>query len=134
MVGLGSLGALFSLWYLVVLLWRRRLPSSVWFYRVAACCGVGAYAALEAGWVTTEVGRQPWIVYGTMRVSDAVTDAPAAYLWAMLSALVVVYAVIAAFFFVLLRRLTLRWRSEDSGAAPVARAADVPYGPRSVTD
>jgi cytochrome d ubiquinol oxidase subunit I len=36
----------------------------------------GAVLALESGWVVTEVGRQPWIVYRVMRVNDAVTDAP----------------------------------------------------------
>jgi cytochrome d ubiquinol oxidase subunit I len=57
--------------------WRRRaLPRSRWFLRAAVAAGPAAVIALEAGWVTTEVGRQPWIVYQTMRVSEAVTLAP----------------------------------------------------------
>src|SRR5207245_8241184 len=68
MVGLGTAGVLLAAWYFWVLVRRRRLPDSAWFYRLAALAGVGCYAAVEAGWVTTEVGRQPWIVYGLMRV------------------------------------------------------------------
>lgn len=126
MVGLGSAGFLLAAWYFVALWRRRRLPESVWFWRLAAVAGAGCYLAVEAGWVTTEVGRQPWIVVGLMRVQDAVTDAPAAYVWTMLSALVVVYSLIAYFFVTLLVRLGRRWRDED---APPEEGA--PYGPRT---
>lgn len=125
MVGLGTIGALLSLWYLWVLVFRRRLPTSIWFWRLAALAGLGSYIAVEAGWVTTEVGRQPWIVYDVMRVSDAVTSAPAAFVWSMLAGLVVLYAVIAVIFVTLLLRLAARWKRED--AAPEEGA---PYGPR----
>jgi len=128
MVGLGTVGAALSAWYLWVLARRRRLPDSVLFYRLAALAGIGSYLAVESGWVTTEVGRQPWIVYGVMRVSDAVTDAPAAFVWTMLSVLVVVYALIAYFFITLLLKLAARWRREDATEAP-EREFRVPYGP-----
>ncbi len=124
MVGLGTVGALLAAWYFLVLLRTRRLPDSTWFYRLAALAGVGCYVAVELGWITTEIGRQPWIVYGLMRVSDAVTDAPAAYVWTMLATLVVIYVLIAYFFVTLLIRLGRRWREED---APEEGA---PYGPR----
>jgi len=129
MVGLGSAGAALAAYYLWVLLRRRRLPDSIWFYRLAALAGAGCYIAVEAGWVTTEVGRQPWIVYGVMRVSDAVTMAPAAFVWTSLSFLVVVYALIAYFFVSLLLRLAARWKREDAleTSAPEEGA---PYGPR----
>lgn len=129
MVGLGSLGALLGLWYLFTLLARRRLPESVWFYRLAALAGIGSYICVETGWMTTEIGRQPWIVYGVMRVSEAVTDAPAAYIWSMLGVLVAVYAVIAAFFVTLLLQLTARWRRADLGEPVEAPEQGVPYGP-----
>jgi len=128
MVGLGTVGAALSAWYLWVLARRRRLPDSVLFYRLAALAGIGSYLAVESGWVTTEVGRQPWIVYGVMRVSDAVTDAPAAFVWTMLSVLVVVYALIAYFFITLLVKLAARWRREDATEAK-EREVRVPYGP-----
>ena len=48
--------------------WRRgRLPRSKWFYRAVVLAGPAALCALIAGWVTTEVGRQPWVVYEVMR-------------------------------------------------------------------
>ena len=125
MVGLGFAGGALAAWYFWVLFRQRRLPESVWFYRLASLAGVGCYVAVESGWVTTEVGRQPWIVYGIMRVSDAVTDAPAAYVWSMLSVLVVVYALIAYFFITLLLKLAARWRRED------APEQGLPYGPRA---
>ena len=59
--------------------------------------------ALIAGWVTTEVGRQPWVVYEVMRTEEAVTGAggiPIGF-----AALAIVYAGLAAIAFVMLRRL-----------------------------
>ena len=129
MVGLGTVGAALSAWYFWVLLRRRRLPDSRWFYRLAALSGVGCYLAVESGWVTTEVGRQPWIVYGLMRVSDAVTSAPASFVWTMLATLVVIYGLLAYFFVTLLLRLAARWRREDLQAGP-APEEGAPYGPR----
>jgi cytochrome d ubiquinol oxidase subunit I len=125
MVGLGVAGAALASSYFWVLARRRRLPEGVWFYRLAAGAGVGCYVAVEMGWITTEVGRQPWIVHGLMRVSDAVTDAPASYVWTMLATLVVVYALLAYFFVTLLLSLAARWRRED-----LAPEVGAPYGPR----
>ncbi|WP_405147301.1 cytochrome ubiquinol oxidase subunit I [Sphaerisporangium sp. NBC_01403] len=76
MVGMGFLLLLLSAW-LGYSWWRRReLPRSRWFLRVAALSGVFAVIAVEAGWTVTEVGRQPWTVYGHLRTSDAVNPAP----------------------------------------------------------
>ncbi len=130
MVGLGTAGAALATWYFIVLIRRRDLPRSRWFYRTASLAGVGSYAAMESGWVTTEVGRQPWIVYGAMRVSDAVTSAPAAYIWTMLSVLIVVYAAIAIIFVLLVLKLAARWRRDDLAELEEAPEEGVPYGPR----
>jgi cytochrome d ubiquinol oxidase subunit I len=81
--------------------------------------------------VTTEVGRQPWIVYNAMRVSDAVTSAPAAYVWTMLTVLVVVYAIIGIIFVTLLMKLAARWRRDDLGQIAETPEEGVPYGPRA---
>jgi cytochrome d ubiquinol oxidase subunit I len=51
------------------------MPKSKLFLWIAAAAGVLSVVTLEAGWVVTEVGRQPWIVYGRMRVSEAVNTA-----------------------------------------------------------
>jgi cytochrome bd ubiquinol oxidase subunit I len=75
MVGIGTLLALLGCAFLYVRLRRRRLPTTHWFYRAVVLAGPLSVVALIAGWVTTEVGRQPWIVYGFMRTSEAVTGA-----------------------------------------------------------
>jgi cytochrome bd ubiquinol oxidase subunit I len=75
MVGIGTMLALLGVVYLVVRVRRKRLPESVWFYRALAIAGPLSVVALISGWVTTEVGRQPWVVYRVMRTSEAVTGA-----------------------------------------------------------
>jgi cytochrome bd ubiquinol oxidase subunit I len=87
------------------LLWwrRRRLPRGAWFLRAVAVSGAAAVVAMEAGWITTEVGRQPWIVYGLMRTADAVS--PAEGLEWGLVAVTAVYTALTAFTVVVLRRL-----------------------------
>jgi cytochrome d ubiquinol oxidase subunit I len=76
MVGIGTLLALVGVTYLVVWIRRRRLPVSRWFYRAVVAAGPLSAVALIAGWVTTETGRQPWVVYKVMPTADAVTGAP----------------------------------------------------------
>jgi cytochrome d ubiquinol oxidase subunit I len=75
MVGIGTLLALFSATCLFVRFRRGRLPESIWFYRALVATGPLSVVALIAGWVVTEAGRQPWVVYGVMRTSEAVTGA-----------------------------------------------------------
>ncbi len=73
MIGLGTLLLLLSAWYGLCWLVRRDMPRSRWFLRFASVAGVAAVVAMEAGWVVSEVGRQPWIVYNLMKVEDAAT-------------------------------------------------------------
>jgi cytochrome d ubiquinol oxidase subunit I len=75
MVGIGSGLALLAVLYVGTWLRHRRLPRSTWFYRALVAAGPLALVALISGWVTTEVGRQPWVVYNVMRTEDAVTGA-----------------------------------------------------------
>jgi cytochrome d ubiquinol oxidase subunit I len=103
MVGIGTLLALLGVLYIATWLRRRRLPRSVWFYRAVMVAGPLAVVALIAGWVTTEVGRQPWVVYRIMRTSQAVTDAGG--LWVAYGVLVVTYVLLAIAVAWLLRRL-----------------------------
>jgi cytochrome bd ubiquinol oxidase subunit I len=103
MVGIGFGLLLLGLW-LGVSWWRRRdLPRSPWFLRTASLAGIAACCALEAGWVTTEVGRQPWIVWGQMRIADAVNPAPG--LLTGLVAVLVVYLVMTIGTAYVLRRM-----------------------------
>jgi cytochrome bd ubiquinol oxidase subunit I len=103
MVGIGTLLALVAVVYLAVWIWRRRLPESTWFYRALVVAGPLAVVALISGWVVTEVGRQPWVVYGVMRTDAAVTGAhgiPVGY-----GALAATYVVVACGLAWVLRRL-----------------------------
>ena len=75
MVGVGSALIGLGLWFAFVW-WRRRdIPKTKWFLRAVARLGGGDVLTIEAGWIVTEVGRQPWIVYEVMRAEDAVTGA-----------------------------------------------------------
>ena len=75
MVGIGTWLAMLALWG-GVLWWRERLFDSRLFLRAMfASTGLG-FVALEAGWIVTEVGRQPWIIQGVMKTSEAVTPMP----------------------------------------------------------
>jgi len=103
MVAIGTLLALIGVVTLFVRVRRRRLPESKWFYLALAAAGPLSYVALVAGWVTTEVGRQPWVVYHVMRTNAAVTGAggiPVGY-----AALWVVYLAVVAAVVWILRRL-----------------------------
>jgi cytochrome d ubiquinol oxidase subunit I len=76
MVGAGLAMADLGLWG-ALLLWRRRTVfGSIWFMRAMVAAAPLGLIAVEAGWVVTEVGRQPWIIYGVMRTADAVTPMP----------------------------------------------------------
>ena len=103
MVGIGTLLALLGVVYLVFAARRRRLPEWRWFYWAVAAGAPLSVVALISGWVTTEVGRQPWVVYHVMLTSAAVTGAsgiPVGY-----ATLVVVYLAVAAGTVWVLRRL-----------------------------
>jgi cytochrome bd ubiquinol oxidase subunit I len=103
MVGIGTLMAILGLVYLFVRVRRKRLPESPWFYRAVVLAGPASVVALIAGWTTTEVGRQPWVVYRVMRTADAVTGAggiPIGY-----ATLAAIYAAVAVGVVWILRRL-----------------------------
>lgn len=123
MVGIAT--ALFALavWFAIAW-WRRRdLPRTKWFLRAASIAGLAAVTAMESGWVVTEVGRQPWIVYGVLRTEDAVTHSDG--VWFTLTGVVLLYTAVGVATLLVLRAMTRRWRvadQDDSG---------VPYGPRS---
>ncbi|MBI2344042.1 MAG: cytochrome ubiquinol oxidase subunit I [Deltaproteobacteria bacterium] len=76
MVASGTLMLLMTLWS-TWHWWRRRTwPTCRLFYLGIILSGIAGFVGIETGWIVTEVGRQPWIVYGIMRTADAVTDAP----------------------------------------------------------
>jgi len=126
MVGLGTLLFLLSAWYWAVWIFRRRMPEGKWFLRVAAISGVLSVLAMEAGWVVTEVGRQPWIVFGEFRVEDAATGNEG--VWATFVAITIIYAIVAVALVLVLRGMSRRFRAQDEAGG--GRDDDVPYGPR----
>jgi len=76
MVGMGFAMILGSLW-IVVTTWRRkRFEPSPWQLRALVALTPAGFIAIEAGWVVTEVGRQPWIIHEVMRTEDGVTEVP----------------------------------------------------------
>ncbi|MGH3823593.1 MAG: cytochrome ubiquinol oxidase subunit I, partial [Pseudonocardiaceae bacterium] len=97
--------------------WRRRdIPQSAWFLRAVALSGFAAVIALEAGWTATEVGRQPWIVYGIQLTRDAVSTAPGLRYGFYL--VLAVYLVLTVMTVYVLRRLA---RTPEASIAPQER-------------
>jgi cytochrome d ubiquinol oxidase subunit I len=106
MVAIGTFLAALGVLHLLTWFRRRRFVESRWFLWGVVAAGPLSLVALVCGWVTTEVGRQPWVVYGVMRTEDAVTGAggiPVGY-----ATLVIVYLGLAAAVVWILRRLALK--------------------------
>jgi cytochrome d ubiquinol oxidase subunit I len=82
---------------------------------------VAAIVALECGWIVTEVGRQPWVVYEVMRTEEAITGANG--VWITFSAALALYTALGVATVLILRTMARRWRAEGIGEA------EVPYGP-----
>jgi cytochrome d ubiquinol oxidase subunit I len=122
MVGIGLL-----LMLAVLVFWLARwrghdLVERRWFLRFCAVSGPLAIVALEAGWVATEVGRQPWVVYDVMRTAEAAADRSG--MWWLLGSSVVLYAGMTAAAAVVLRSMARRWRAGEADLPS-------PYGPEA---
>lgn len=112
MVGIGTLLALTAVGFWVAR-WRRRdLLRRRAFLRFAALAGPLAVVAMEAGWVATEVGRQPWVVWQVLRTEDAVSDNP--WLWWSLSGTVLLYLAMTVAAVLVIRSMTHRWREGET--------------------
>jgi cytochrome d ubiquinol oxidase subunit I len=124
MVGIGTGLLLLGVWTALVW-WRRRdIPRTAWFLRIVAVSGAAAILALWCGWIVTEVGRQPWIVYKHMRTSEAVTGAEG--IWFTFGLVLALYAAIGTIAILVLRTMSRRWR--QGGADPEAGS---PYAPQA---
>ena len=121
MVGLGFLLLLAGLWAAWQWWRHRRLPPQRSFWAAGSVSGLAAIVAMECGWVVTEVGRQPWVVYRLQTTAAAATANGGVI--TSLSLIIVLYAVLGAATLLILRMLARRWRRGD------AREAAVPYGP-----
>jgi cytochrome d ubiquinol oxidase subunit I len=120
MVGICTLLIGLGVWLFVN--WRRKVDfaRAKWFLRATALSGISAIVALEAGWIVTEVGRQPWIVYNVMRTEDAVTQAGG--IWVTFALVLALYVVLGATLIIVLLTMSRRWREAGEDTP-------VPYGP-----
>jgi len=121
MVALGTYLALLGVW-VAIETWRRRdLPANRWLMRAVAIASPMGFLCIEAGWTVTEVGRQPWVIFGVMRTADAVTPMPGLIVpFLVISALYCFLGVVVAW---LLYDLVMRspiTREGDGTMAPVA--------------
>jgi cytochrome d ubiquinol oxidase subunit I len=119
MVGLGFLFVL-----LTVVGWfkRRKLEASPGYLKVMLYAIPLPYLALQAGWIVTEVGRQPWIVYGLMRTRDAVSPIAASQVGVTLTAFILVYSLLGAVAFYLMAKFA---RQGPEPAPVVADSGEV---------
>ncbi|MDI1463976.1 cytochrome ubiquinol oxidase subunit I [Catellatospora sp. KI3] len=127
MVTIASLLGVLALWF-AFLYWRKReVPSNKLFLWCAIAAAPLTVLAVESGWIVTEVGRQPWIVYNVMRTAQAVTHAEG--IWISFTVVVLLYAFLATATITVLRVMARRWRgtqhTDDTAAV---------YGPRPDLD
>jgi cytochrome d ubiquinol oxidase subunit I len=102
MVGLGVLMLITGLWSLWAR-FRKTLFTGKWLHRAALLMGPSGFVAVLAGWYTTEVGRQPYTVYGLLRTSDSLSNVDAEAIGASLIAFIIVYFIVfgAGVFYIL---------------------------------
>ena len=129
MVGLGLLMAALGLASLI-LRWRGRLYDARWFHGFALAMGPAGFVAVLAGWVTTEVGRQPFTIYGLLRTSDSASPLAVPAVATSLAAFALVYfAVFSAGVFYLLRLMREPPHAGETGpreGAPTRTAGITP--------
>ncbi len=131
MVGLGFLMAAVGAWSLW-LRWRRRLYDSRWINLVVLFMAPAGFIALLSGWVTTEVGRQPFTVYGMLRTVDSVSPVGLPGVASSLAGFAIVYLLVfGAGFVFLLRLVTHRPEPGEQGPDPrqPIRSAGIHPGP-----
>jgi len=101
--------------------WRtRRLPDNKWLLRALVCSAPLGFIAVETGWFVTELGRQPWIIYGFMRTRDAVTPMPG--LVVPFTTFTIVYLLLAVIVIFLLRRQFMETQPRWIKKEPVSHA------------
>jgi cytochrome d ubiquinol oxidase subunit I len=135
MVALGLLMVAVGVWSLVQR-WRGRLYGAHWLQRTALAMGPSGFVAVIAGWITTEVGRQPYTVYGVMTTAESTSAVDAPAVGASLLAFIVVYfAVFGAGTFYLLRLMGKPPRAGSAEPEPgPLRAAGLTPGPSVAPD
>nr|GFB37832.1 FAD-dependent pyridine nucleotide-disulfide oxidoreductase [Tanacetum cinerariifolium] len=129
MVALGLLMIAVGLWS-AWLRWRGGLYTNRWFLRLVMCMGPAGLIAILAGWFTTEIGRQPWVVYGLMRTANAASRHSVEQLTITLVLFVVVYFLLFGTGFGYMMRLVRKGPKTQEGD----NATELSHGYRSSTD
>jgi cytochrome bd ubiquinol oxidase subunit I len=136
MVGLGFLMLLVAVIHIVLRL-RGRLYEATWFHRMLVVLTPVGFVAILAGWFTTEVGRQPWIVYGRLPTAEGLTPSltGGAALASLITFLVVYALIFTAGTYYIVRLLQLGPKPPSHYLAPLAeREAGHPKRPMSKPD
>lgn len=129
MVAIGFLFVFLALW--AGWLWfRKRLFDTPLFLKALVAAQPLGFVAVIMGWITAEVGRQPWVVYGVMRTSDGVSPVPAMNVAWSLCIFLLLFAVLGASYFHYILKILTNGPDMDSPIPPVQR----PSGMRPVTD
>jgi len=117
MVGLGMAMLFLALIYFIAIFKKRSWYDSKWLLKLFVIATPLGFIALEAGWTVTEVGRQPWIIYGIMRTADAVTPMPGIkYSFYLFTAVYISLAFIVSL--LLFRQITMVGKLYDSSTKP----------------
>lgn len=103
-----ALGFLFALLTLIGFIRRNKLLDSPLYLKVMLWSIPLPYIALQAGWIVTEVGRQPWIVYGVMKTKDAVSPLAVSQVAISFGAFIVVYSILGIIAFYLVRKFAVQ--------------------------
>jgi len=131
MVGLGLLMLGIGLWSLWAR-WRGTLYETIWLHRAAVAMGGSGFVAVLAGWYTTEVGRQPWTVYGQLRTAHSLSPVSAPAVGTSLLIFIAVYLVVfgAGVYYLikLMRRPPTPLEDHELDAGPI-RTAGITPGP-----
>lgn len=131
MVGIGLLMILTGL-IALFLRFTGALYESRWFHRLCLVMGPSGFMAVLAGWTVTEVGRQPYVVYGLLRTADAASPVPGGSVFSSLTAFVIVYCFVFGLgVYYLLKLARTGPEGEIEGAEPTARR---PMRPLSAVD
>ena len=104
---------------------RESFLDNKWMLRAFTPTGIGAIVAMETGWITTEVGRQPWVVHNVLRTEDAVTDGN--WVWFTLIGLTIIYVGMFTAGYGVLRSMSKRWAAGETDL-------ESPYGPARIQE
>ena len=120
MIATGLFGAL--LW------WRGRLTTTRWYLRIVQYGWPAGFIAVLCGWITTEVGRQPWIAHGILRTADAISPVSAASVLTTLILFVIVYGIVFTMGIYYINRLIVRGPQGSAVAPPGKDTPGRPLG------